>query len=624
MTILALATAVSGVVSCDSFLDRQEDEQMTFEKIWQQVATTRRYFFQAMSYLPNDSQIFYGSAGGGHNMSHTIACADESTLCWAWSHERINYGSWNATNIPNDNYNWYYEGIRDANVFMQNVMSCSDPLANRDDLTLWYNCARWARAYYYFMLMRDWGPVFLLGDDPIDFNATFAQLARPRNTWEECVDYVVSEMEWCAARLPDRHNSTYMGLPTRGTALAVIARLKLYSASPLFNGNNLYRTVTNPDGTPLFPRDFNAHKWVEAAQAAKAVIDTGLYSLYRDESNDPCLNYLGITMKAWNDEIIYAGGGYQGRGWIVQHTTPASTTLGGAMYGGWGVTQQQVDAYAMSNGRYPITGYENDGSPKIDAASGYSANEFSKQRFSNPFLQALGAPQSNYNADWPRMLMDREPRFYVSVFWGDSDWKYADNYLHISFCQGANGHPSHDYPRSGYMVNRFVDHTLDPHNGNGNITFPSIRLGEIYLDYIEAVLECESNGVSGEGVNHATAMSLWDELRDRSGMPSIIEAYPGASVSQLIELVRKERRVELAFEGHRYYDTRRWMIASSTDSGPMYGMNSMLPSSGTNTPDDFWMRTPFETRIFRNSFYLFPFPQRDIDRNSQLTQNYGW
>lgn len=142
-------------------------------------------------------------------------------------------------------------------------------------------------------------------------------------------------MEWCAARLTDSYNSSYMGLPTRGAALAVISRLKLYSARPLFNGNSLYRRVLNPDGTPLFPESADPQKWVAAAKAAKAVIDMGVYSLYRSSDNNPYMNYYGIMQEEWNKEIIFCGGGYQSRYTLGVHTAPG-LGVGGTAYGGWG------------------------------------------------------------------------------------------------------------------------------------------------------------------------------------------------------------------------------------------------------------------------------------------------
>ena len=120
-------------------------------------------------------------------------------------------------------------------------------------------------------------------------------------------------------------------------------------------------------------------------------------------------------------------------------------------------------------------------------------------------------------------------------------------------------------------------------------------------------------------------MTKWADLRDRAGLDPITDAYPDASVEELIELCRKERRVELAFERHRYFDTRTWMIAEETDGGPMYGMNTEAPvTSPTATPDEFWKRTVFETRVFNKNHYLHPFAQRELDRNKLLTQNYGW
>ena len=108
----------------------------------------------------------------------------------------------------------------------------------------------------------------------------------------------------------------------------------------------------------------------------------------------------------------------------------------------------------------------------------------------------------------------------------------------------------------------------------------------------------------------------------RSGMEPIMDIYPNATTEELIELCRKERRVELAFERQRYFDTRTWMIAEQTDNGPMYGMDTTCPlEEGMNaneTPDGFWKRTVFETRVFKSNHYLYPFSQRELDRNKIL------
>ena len=198
----------------------------------------------------------------------------------------------------------------------------------------------------------------------------------------------------------------------------------------------------------------------------------------------------------------------------------------------------------------------------------------------------------------------------------------------ISFAKGGNGNKAHDYPKSGYLCNRFYDHYQNSASDNwGNITFPVFRLGEIYLNFIESVLECKKREVTLPDNYYNEAMEKWADLRNRAGVPPITEVYPNASTEELIELCRKERRIELAFERHRYFDTRTWMIAEQTDAGNMYGMNTSYPQGNldpTQTPDGFWERSVFETRVFNKNHYLYPFAQREIDRNKLLVQNYGW
>ena len=421
-----------------------------------------------------------------------------------------------------------------------------------------------------------------------------------------------------------------MGLFICGVVLVVIVCLQFYSVCLLFNGATLYRTVRNPDGTDLFPTQQDPNKWVLAAQAARRVIDQDTYKLYKDEKNpdDPYLNYYGIFQQNWNDEIIYCSGGYQSRWALGIHTTPTDIATGSA-YGGWGPTQSSVDAYAMANGRYPITGYDRSGAPLVDSRSGYPAadREFDLANIVNPFLKALECSETDATSSSPRMYANREPRFYVTVYFPGTGWKHGESVGRAFFGNGMKGHTTHDYPITGYLVNKWYDHTLDSYQGQwGNITFPTIRYAEIYLNYIEAVLECQKAGVSGEGVDYNTAMNCWDELRARSGMSPITEIYPGATVDELIDLVHRERQVELAQEGHRYYDTRTWMIATDVCNGPVYGLDTDVVGSigATSAPAELWKRKVVETRVFRPQHYLYPFLQRELDRNKVLTQNYGW
>ena len=145
----------------------------------------------------------------------------------------------------------------------------------------------------------------------------------------------------------------------------------------------------------------------------------------------------------------------------------------------------------------------------------------------------------------------------------------------------------------------------------------------IRVFFIEAALEWEKR--SRDSQYRTTAMEYWADLRARSGMDPITEVYPEATIDQLIELCRRERRIELAFENHRFFDTRTWMIATTTDNGPIYGMNVEAQAVNTeDTPDTFWRRTVVQNRVFRANHFLYPFSQRELDRNKLLTQNYNW
>ena len=630
--IFILAIIAPVFSACDSFLDRQEDEQMTEEKIWKSYENTKKYFFNCMGYLPNEASQF-------HNGMVNFGGADEASMTWNYPYRHINFGSWNVTNIPCDKFELRYQALRDCNIFLRNVLNCSDPIIETDSsrkemLEVWYYCVRWARAYNYFLLMRDYGPVILLGDELIDFTARAKDIERQRNPWSECVEYVVSEMTLCAEHLPESYNYANMGLPTKGTALAVISRLLLYSARPQFNGYPVYRSVRNPDGSYIFPPEFDAQKWVKSAEAAKAVIDLGIYKLYKDADHpdDPYLNYYGIFQKNWNEEIIYVDGGIRNRRDISVHVAPTDiATASGGAYGGWGPTQSSVDSYAMSNGRYPITGYKKDGTPIVDELSSYPdvENEFDLVSIKNPFLKSLGTSDADATSNSPQMYYDREPRFYVSVYYPGAGWKHGSAVGRAYFADGAVGHTTHDYPKTGYLVNKFYDHTMDSYQGQwGTITFPTYRYAEILVNFIESELECEANGVrsSDPSINHETAMSLWAELRERSGLPPITDAYPDADIHTLIDLIHKERQVEFAQEGLRYYDIRTRMIGTSVNNGPVYGLDVYVRASinDKEVPAAMWKRAVVENRVFRINHHLNPFPQREFDRNKILTQNYGW
>ena len=627
--ILLLCASLGIFSSCEDFLDRQEDEVMTFDKIWEKRGTTRQYFLNAMSWIPDYNT--YSTEKPWYGASDEGSVSYAGSVCM-----QIIHGTWNASSFAGEYAN-LYKGIRECNIFLANIDRCKDPELQNDEKESWRAGVRWARAYYYFMLMRSYGPIILIGDEITDPTIEApSDMARARNTWDECVAYVKEELNEVIDSEALLYNNwdeydDRKGLPTEGAAKALLSRLMLYNARPLFNGCEYYKDVSNQDGTRLFPQNTNDNKWKDAADAAYRVISEGNYELYKKgDGSDPYANWKGLNISGatWHKEVIY--GRYNTCNYWARRATPSSPTLHG--YSGVGPTQEQVDAYAMNNGRFPITGYTEDGTPIIDETSGYTEDGTSD--FANPYSvwKGIGTTftRSADGKGWPNMYKAREPRFYMSVFWSNSYWIYNKNKTEaISMAKGGNSYNSHNYSLTGYTMIRYVDSDYNHANTVYNATvYSQFRFAEIYMNFIEAVLECKKRGVTVPDNYETLAFKYWDEIRDRVGIPHIKVAYPEVTNSDYdkwIDLCRRERRVEFVGEHLRYFDNRTWMISDKVDKGFLHGMNVEAPApSAQETPEEFWQRTPLKERLFETRYYLYPIPQDAIRKNLLLVQNKGW
>ena len=249
-TFALFLTAGAMLASCDSYLDRQPDEPLTSDNIFKKQKTTLQYLTNIYSYQPDYEAP---ACVSNSNDIPWEACSDETSFAYLdRSYTQINYNSWNPS-LPiyrDDTYNTPYKGIREANYFMQNVHKCPPEELNDVDKGYYYNEARFLRAHFYAMMLPVYGPIFLIGDDPVDFTQSGLD-QRERNTWDECVNYVANELWEAAKGLPDSWPDIYYGRATKGAALAARARLLLYSARKLFNGNELYKGIVNKNGDLL-------------------------------------------------------------------------------------------------------------------------------------------------------------------------------------------------------------------------------------------------------------------------------------------------------------------------------------------------------------------------------------
>ena len=426
------------------------------------------------------------------------------------------------------------------------------------------------------------------------------------------------------------------GRATSIMCYAIRARLLLFAASPLVNGNSDYSNYRNNKGQLIFNPAYDPAKWEKAAKACKELIDLaaanghGLYKEYNSDGTiDPYMsfqNMLFVTANRGNNEILFP------RAWVNsdsydEHAQPRGT----AGNGGLGVSQTLVDAFYMKNGLAPIKGYNADGSPVINPASGYTETGFSDADDKEKTKWIEGAPDGSAKnatnvitpAGTSKMYCNREPRFYITVLYNGA-WFRREGRNTQFYSGGYDGGPTHDAPSYGYLVRKKVSPDVDPrqrvHPYRPGVLY---RMGDAYLDYAEALNECDPG--------NPDIVKYLNLIRERAGIPQYgtgagYVPVPG-NQEEMREAIHHERRVELACEnGTRWFDLRRWKEAEKQLTGTFYGMNfaGTLNSDNKSNPKSYFVRTPVMTRSFSKKNYWMPIPQDDIDKNPNLRQLPGW
>ncbi|MBS7564099.1 RagB/SusD family nutrient uptake outer membrane protein [Mucilaginibacter sp. Bleaf8] len=586
--------------SCSKdYLNQVPNDRLTLEETFSNKATAERFLANVYANIPDE--FGQRNPGGNRNAGLWTGGSDEAEYVWSFVQSNsTNIGNYDSNSgFVGDYWRNYYRGIRSASFFIANVDKVTNDLTPQ--LAVQYKAeARALRAMFYYYLMRLYGPVILLGEEVKAPDAPASEVQLPRSSFDECVSYVASELQTAAADLPATvSNDDNLGRITKGIAMAFRAQAYLLAASPLYNGNADLAVLRNKDGKQLVSQTYDANKWKVAADAYREFINQfvpGTYNLFRkngaDGNFDPYLSCRDLFLTDWNSEVILArpGASLSSRQYEMTpyHNTYPREFKGS---GGLGATQNMVDAFFMENGRSindPQSNY---------VSSGFSADatKYTKAGIYNQWVH-------------------REPRFYVNITYHGSTWLNTNGGTVITTELNANGNSGkatggNDYSPTGYIVRKAMG------LGNWDVNNRScilLRLANIFLDYAEALNEAEPGS--------ADVLKYVNLIRERAGIPQ----YGSGSLpipagkEAMREAIRKERRVELAFENVRYFDVRRWKIAEQTDNGPTYGLNI-----NANLPD-FLKVVSFETRVFSKRHYLFPIPQNDVNVDNLLVQNPGW
>lgn len=618
--LIALLCFVS---SCDylGVSDQLAGGLQNTEQVFDNVSYTKRWYANVFAGIPDYSGINSVNVGAFKN-PWTGMC-DELVVGYGNS-SKYNNSDRNAANMGFHRYGDCYKYIRQANIFLQKahpIMTTGtqgDQLLE-DELTQMKANVRFMRAFYHYLLFEQYGPIILVKDKI--YNATEDQDV-PRNTVDEVIEYIDSELTAVASELtqePIFEDKDYRAWPTKGVALAVRAKLWLYAASPLLNGG--YRealSVTNPDGTRLFP-DYDAGKWEKALAACKDFIDyaeAGRYELYKEYKDDngavidPDKSVYNLFQK-YTHEIIWATanndwGGMNGDA-FDRRIAPRCEKNG---LGSTGVTQELVDAFYMKDG-FPVSATAYLPQSTLYQEEGYGTYKDQNDNFSKKYT----------NVTVSNRYLNREPRFYNTVFFNGRQWPVSCN--QVLFYNGGNsGVQEGQATLIGYMLFKRFNRSVSLTNPGVASQFrPSIifRLADFYLMYAEAANEVNPND--------ARVLKYLNLVRERAGLPDIETLNPAIRGNQELQraAIQRERQIELATEGQRYFDVRRWMIADKNGEGRQNGyVHGMNVRGESNDKEDFNRIVEASQIVFNRKMYLYPMPDSEMRKTKNLVQNPGW
>jgi hypothetical protein len=553
-----------------AFLDQTQTTTLNKQTVFADSA-------YSMEFLNNIySDIAFSSYPNRFGNAGLDACSDESegpSSGAVNTYIQFATGTVNPSIISNDAWSIPYTNIRAVNQFLKHLPNIpfNDSLKKETK-----GEALFLRAWYYSILLKHYGGIPLIGDKL--YNSKDSIPAK-RNTYEECVNYIASQCDSAAQLLPLLQSGNNYGRADAGACMALKARVLLYAASPLLNGGQIatsepLRSIT---GYPTFDKN----RWKLAMDAAQAVISTAAYSLYVDNSTSPGYGFHEVFLMRVNPEYIFARMQTLNRDLESMWFPP--------FFGG------------NSEGAYPYLETANafdmrDGLPITDPNSGYDPD--------HPYSNR--DPRFDYSITHDQTLINHYPELQklpVNIYIDST------NPAHVLTGPDAvyNGTPT------GFYTNKMCDDGLAIQLFT-NLTprcFPLIRYAEILLDFAEARNEWLSSP-------DRQVYDAVEAIRQRAGLDPY-QLPTGLSQDSMRQIIHHERQVELAFEGQRFWDVRRWKIASQTENEEMHGT---VPVKKGSTM--IYETIPVRRHVFTDKMYLWPIPESEIAKSPDLLQNPGY
>lgn len=658
--MIVLSLAVASMFGSCNFLDvdRYFSDEIKIDSVFNSTRNVEAYMWGITSYFADEGSIHQNADTPGP------LATDEAFTMYETLHGynglRLVLNEINASNLYSFETMWKnsYIAIRKCNTLFQRIDEAADmtPLDRAEIMAT----TRFLRAYAYYKILTVFGPPIIVGDEVIPSNEDLAAYDCTRSTYDEAVEYICSELEAAAVSLPTTRPIMEFGRPTRGAAYGLIARIRLYHASPLFNGGAVAKRCfgtwkRSSDDAYYVSQNYDESRWALAAAAAKRVMEmtnggAPMYRLYTVEadSDTPALpegvtsdpNYYepwpvgaagidhyrsysegfnGEAVLATNPEFVWG----RNSGTLRENTRMAFPLKAGG-WSGMAVPQKIIDNYAMVDGR-PI---DNSSEKYPYSESGFTTQQ---KNFSGYRL----------NSGVFNMYNNREMRFYASIGFSECYWPCSSsttsglyNLTITYYYDSANGklNSATDYTPTGYVIKKFI-HPADAWDGTNarrmDKAFPIIRYADILLMYAEALNNLTTTHTVQLGDQTYTLSrdvqeirNAFDQVRHRAGLPGLSDSEL-ASAQTVQNLIVRERMIELLHENHRYFDVRRWGIYEEVESEPITGMNVDSGKAGFYTrviPNT----SRIGSRLVNKKLMFLPLPLSEIRKLPSVDQNPGW
>ncbi len=625
-----------GIQSCEEeFLDVVPDNIATIDQAFKLRNEAEKYLFTCYSYIPKNGEALNNIAmlaGDEIWIPPQDAAINSYAFDIARGLQRVADPYMNAWEGryqaagPGDQYP-LYDGIRHCNIFIENLENPNlVPDISQAERERWIGEAKFLKAYYHYYLMRMYGPIPIIRENiPVDAPAD--QLNVMREPIDESIDYLVELLDEASADLPPQITDTQdeLGRITRPIAKGIKAEILLMAASPLFNGNEDMGGLTNPDGTMLFNTSYDETKWQRAADAAKEAIEVaetnghGLFRMSETAFNISDTTKLKLDIRQavterWNREIIWANP--NSRTYELQRLsmTPLASDVPH-----WQARKVLAPTLKIASMFYTKNGVPIEEDTTLD--------------FSDPTVLQEAAEGDRFNIKegytTSQLNFDREPRFYANLGFDGAIWYKFDSgsndtrwHIEGKYQDYAGSSDAFDFNVTGYYIKKLVnwEQTFTGGTLYKDYAWPEMRLADLYLMYAEALNEVQ--GPTAEVIEYV------DKIRDRAGLDGVQESWqqfssnPDKYTSKegMREIIHQERKIELVFEGKRFWDIRRWKTAVREFNKPIRGWNVF----GDSESEYYQIRTLFEQRFVAPRDYFWPIDAMTLIQNPNLVQNPGW